>query len=114
LSSIQPAVLTVQEYFERAAAVYIDVDDAGPSSGLGAGPSKAAYEDAGVLGTIAPSIGSAEDALLLILGFLRALQRLQCAGPGGAEASFMSPTPLRSVGGKQIKGAVLRCFMLCR
>lgn len=37
-----------KEYFERAAAVYIDVDGPGPSGGglLAGGPSKAAYEDA--------------------------------------------------------------------
>lgn len=43
------ALRPVQEYFERAAAVYIDVDGPGPSGGglLAGGPSKAAYEDAG-------------------------------------------------------------------
>lgn len=36
-----------KEYFERAASVYIDADEAGPPGGaLAAGPSKAAYEDA--------------------------------------------------------------------
>jgi hypothetical protein len=36
----------VQEYFERAAAVYIDLP--GPAGGVAnAGPSKAAYEEAG-------------------------------------------------------------------
>ena len=42
-------LLLPQEYFERAAAVYIDVDEAQGGGGgvLGAGPSKAAYEEAG-------------------------------------------------------------------
>ena len=34
----------MQEYFERAAAVYLDLP--GPSNIIGAGPSKAAYEEA--------------------------------------------------------------------
>lgn len=48
-SPLSRFVCPLQEYFERAAAVYIDVEGPGSSAGgvLAGGPSKAAYEDAG-------------------------------------------------------------------